>query len=1009
MRATIRACRRIALLVMLGLTLIGGWLYMQAPSLNELRPEMVRLLKQELKLSRVQLGDLSWYWVGSTWVYAEDVSFETEDGQVQVRHGRLDVQISSWDLLGGRITPLSINLRGGQLAIRVPEGGTPGLLAMPLFRLDLEDVQLSWRYGDDSGEVDHLNLHLDAVEQQLALRLPGANLQLDWDENMLPVTLDGRFEDTGWMPPAVRRYLHGQIGGSIHLERTGSGKWRVEAELRARNSAQLMNGKGQPLFSFDRAEAAFTVESVAGTAIPREIRIRRFAWHDRDSNVAISGQWREGMLSLQLISGKIAMATLWPWLRGLDASKTWHAWLASMHAGRASLASGQLRMHWPLLTGPDTRDWEKASYNLMAQVSGADLTLVTGEPGLTGVNATVSLNEKGLQAKISTARLPGTAGKVQGRLRIADWSDIVLDVTGRGQVDIGGLEAWLQFQPMSGLHWQAAPATSTFAFTWLPTESTPRSGKVTLTPTGTWQITMLDASTQLSGGTLSWDATHGITVNTMRFESPLLRGTFTLAAGKKDGDWHVTRLDASADGDFAGLVDAGGIPVDAAGGRLHARVSFARDWHCEIDLKAASWGHLLGAAKSAGTPYVVSLAGTSTPSGLSIARIRSQGGAPELKGSGKASGKFLLLNFRRVKTPALDTALRIRIPFDTAPLELDMQASYMTRQALPRELKYQPGEGKPWALRARLDQLTWDGALLQQVEVQLASNRQRIGRLRAARLITARLNLTHAVAAFRLPKEGVLELRELSAMLAEQKLLVTGTFTSRPEGGMRWQGFASISGDFGYMLNRLDASHKFRTGDMHALISGQGLLLPDQPWWHGLDGRLRLRVNDGRILEGGTMTKLLAAASLADLPSRFLGKHKDIIGEGMHFRRLQLEAALHGRHAKIRQLAIRASALDMAGQGKLDLEDGFIDLTMVIRPLQNLDAVLKVIPLLRDLLGGAAHSLFRKVYHVHGPLSAAKVEEVSPEEAGLAAPGLVESLFSLPGRWFGKGQAALVE
>jgi len=1002
LKYSLHACRRILLLVVLVLTLAGGWFYLQAPSLNELRPELVGLLKQELKLSKLELGNLSWYWAGSTWVYAEDVSFTTKDKQVQVKNGRLDVQISSWDLLAGRITPLSINLRGGQLSVQIPKVGAPGILALPLFRLDLEDVQLAWRYGKNSGDIDHLHLHLDAIERQLALQLPGVNLMLDWDKNMLPVTLDGQFEDTRWMPAILRQYLQGHISGKVYLQHTGAEQWHVQAKLHSATGAELTNGHGQALFRFDAAEAAFSVQTVVGTAMPREISIEHFAWHDGDSSASVSGRWRNGMLHLDLGAGRLAMAKVWPWLVGLEDGEAWRKWVSSMHRGRASLKSGSIEIGWPMLHGPGKHEWEAARYSLSARISGADLTLVNGEPGLTDLDATLSLDEEGMQADITKARLPGEAGLVHGRLVVADWSNIVLDTSGSGKVDMGRLQAWLQARPVAGLEWKSAPATGSFSFKWLPAEDEPRSGHIRLEPADAWQATLHGRRLQLSGGILTWDAGSSITLDGMHFQSALLSGAFSLSAARDNAHaWHIVSLKGEASGDFSGLVKAGEIPVDAPAGTLHAQLSFGRGWHSEIDFKDAAWGHLLGTAKPSGVPFSVNLSGTSEPSVISISRIRSTGTGPQLKGNGTIGTEYILLNFARVKTPAIDTTLHIRAPFGAQPLEVDIQASFMSRQALPRQLKYTPGQGKAWALRARIAQLIWDGAMLYHADVQLASSKQRIGLLRAARLVTARLNLTNAVASFRLPREGVIELREMSAMLAKQKLQVTGTFTSRPEGGLYWQGFANINGDFGYMLNRLDASHKFRTGDMRALISGQGLLLPDQPWWYKLDGRLRLRVNDGRILEGGTMTKLLAAASLADLPGRFMGKHKDLVGEGMHFHRLQLEAGLHGRQAKIRQLAIRASALDMAGQGKLDLEDGFIDLTMVLRPLQNLDAVLKAIPLLRDILGGASHSLMRKVYHVHGPLSAARTEEVSPEEAGLAAPGLVESLIKLPGRWFG--------
>jgi len=72
----------------------------------------------------------------------------------------------------------------------------------------------------------------------------------------------------------------------------------------------------------------------------------------------------------------------------------------------------------------------------------------------------------------------------------------------------------------------------------------------------------------------------------------------------------------------------------------------------------------------------------------------------------------------------------------------------------------------------------------------------------------------------------------------------------------------------------------------------------------------------------------------------------------------------------------------------------------VVRPLQNLDAILGAIPLLRDILGGAGRSVVRLVYHVYGPLPDAKVKQITPEEAGLATPGLLERMITLPQRWF---------
>ena len=127
---------------------------------------------------------------------------------------------------------------------------------------------------------------------------------------------------------------------------------------------------------------------------------------------------------------------------------------------------------------------------------------------------------------------------------------------------------------------------------------------------------------------------------------------------------------------------------------------------------------------------------------------------------------------------------------------------------------------------------------------------------------------------------------------------------------------------------------------------------------------------------------------------------------GLGYKRLQMEAVLSGRHVQIHQLAMRSSAMDVAGQGSMDLERSDIDLTLVVRPFQNLDALLSKVPLIRDMFGGMAHSLIRKVYRMHGPIANAEVEQISTAEAGLSKPGLVENLLNLPETWFGKGDGA---
>jgi hypothetical protein len=114
-----------------------------------------------------------------------------------------------------------------------------------------------------------------------------------------------------------------------------------------------------------------------------------------------------------------------------------------------------------------------------------------------------------------------------------------------------------------------------------------------------------------------------------------------------------------------------------------------------------------------------------------------------------------------------------------------------------------------------------------------------------------------------------------------------------------------------------------------------------------------------------------------------------------------MEAIMQNQNIHIRNVAMRSAAFDMIGHGSMDINKDEIDLYLITQPLQNLDALLAKIPLLRDILGGKSHSFMRKVYHMHGPFTHAKGETFTPKEENLASPGIIESLFSLPDNWFG--------
>lgn len=1010
-RRILASCRRIALLLTLCIVAFSAWFYWRAPSLSELRPELESLLKVQLHLKDIRLGQLSWYWAGYAWATADRVSFTSGDERLHVEGAKLAVRLSVWDMLSGRITPTYVKVRQGQVSINLPEGATVTQFALPAMKLALEDVNLSWRYGEMSGALPHLNLLLNGTQRTLAAKFPGADFSLSLSKALVPSEVKAKFRNIDWLPDAFRRYVHGQVGGEFSLRQGQAQQWLAHLALHADDNAALLNQAGHRMVGMDSLEAGLQVNMAPNTFRPEQIAIHQLDWQSGNDALKFSGEWRDGgKLRLKLNSGSLAMGTVWGWLRGLGG-EVWQAWLQSMHVGRAEGLEGELQVAHPRLWSlPEMKQLQQARYRLHAKVQGADITLGTSKEQLQQVDGVIDLDEYGLQAHADQGVLPANVGTVKGSITIHDWDHVAFDIQGTGEVDAGRLQSWLGTGALPDLALKHAPSTGLFSFHWLPEEEHPRRGSITLVPSQAWDGELRGIPVQMSGGEVHWSASEGIAIKSMHVQFPIVSGSFDMGLRQDRRDaWRLSRLQADLNADFPKIVAKYRLPLDAPAGTVHGKLSFENNhWQGDADFHDAGWQHLLGGEKKLGEPFVLKIAGEENSRGMQLKTIHGGGAGIQLQGAGRVNANRVYVNLQQLKAPAFDGGMQITVPFDKKmPLEVNGQASFMDRQALPDRIPEAISE-RPWVLRAKVTRLHWDAVLMQGVDVELASGGHGVGTLQADGLDSSSLHVSNVKAFFRLPGKGRVDLRRLTAGILGQRLTLSAILSPAPQGGLNWQGFANIEGEFSQVIQRLDASKLFKGGTVHALISGKGLLLPNKPWWHHLQGRLRLRADDGRVLEGGTMTKLLAASSLSDLLHYLTLSRKDLSGPGMLYKHLQLEASLDGATAHIRRLAMRASAMDIAGRGTLRLDNGDIDLMTVVRPLQNLDAILGAIPLLRDILGGAGRSLMRLVYHVYGPLPNAKVKQVTPEEAGLAAPGLLESLIALPQRWFSqdvKGQA----
>jgi len=970
------------------------------------------MLKQRLDLRELHLGHLSWRWAGYTWLEADNVSFTGRKGQIHVARANLVIRLSTWQMLTGHLQPASINVRQGVIRLYFPEHAQPGKWISPSSKLSMEDTTLSLTYGTFVTHLEHLSMHLDGPHHKISVQLPGSSLELTWNETLEPVSLHTRFHDLKWLPAPWRMRLHGKFTGEIALQYDPAGQlWHAQSSLSSTDGAQIMQADGQPWLNFNSLDIKARLHTKESLLNVTSMEWEMFNWRAGINTLHMDGLWKNKTLHMNLRSETIQLPVLASWLKPLgDAA--WQQWLAGIHTGEIRQFDGQIDIAqsrpWQ---APSAKQWKQSHFQMHAKIHDGTIPLAKPEEQFRHLEAVADMDEKGIRLQASHVALPHNAGNIHGRMIIRDFRNIIFDIQGGGTLDIARYQAWRGIGVLPQLVWRKSSATARFSLRWPLHAEHPEQGTAELMPDTGWLADFMGKRIRLSDGVLRWDAKGTLKIESMHAEYDVLTGTLNLNMGKnRNHVWKLEKLSLQTVADFPELVNQYRLPLDAPAGQVRAHLIFDRSWRLNLDFHDAAWQHLLGSDKAAGEPYFLTASGERSDGGIKITNIESKGAAPNIRGNGAVDSTRLRLRLRTIQAPAFTGSISVTDPFNDAPLEISIRSEFLDRTALPNhipaiklaDVSGTANTSRAWALRGFFRQVQWNGVSMQGVRVQFASSQQGVGFMEADKLIAAQLSVSHVHAFFRLPGNGVVDIRHLSATLLGQKLGLSATLSPESGNGLRWKGFASVSGNFSEIIHRLDASRLFKGGTVHALWSGEGLLDPERPWWNGMRGRLRLRSDDGRLLvEDSTMTKLLAALSLTDLPKFLTGKRKDVSGTGMLYKRLQLEADVNGETANINQLAIRASALDMAGSGKLSLADANMDLYMTVRPLQNLDAFLRMIPLLRDIILGPAKSVFRKVYHAYGPLYNAKIESVSPEDAGLPESGFIERLIHLPGKWFG--------
>jgi len=1007
LKRALASCRRVFLGTLVSILLLAGGLYWQSPSLETIKPSIEQYLQEKLQLKSLKLGQLSWRWTGLLWLQVDHLDFSSADQSIAFHHGRAAVRVPLRIFFQDDIAPDLIRLEHGTLTLNLD-----GTLAPVLpEQMMLKDVNLDWHYRGWHGYLPSVQLALHGTERSLTAATPSLQVHAQLDKDGLPHKFTLTCQHTDWLPDPLVKQLNGDPQAQLTVLRLDTSHWNLAFNIDSSQPATIIPSSVYRL-QLNHLDANLDIALAAGNSrLPEQVEIHSMHWALGENEASAHGRWQQGVLDLHGQAHQLAMPIIWSWLKPLGEQQ-WHDWLSRMQTGVAKQSKVELSLAWadPMHGWPSPDEIAAAKYQLQTHVEDADIALGISPDKLQHSNIDVRLDQRGLHAEILDTELPRGIGHANGKL-VIPWASLNLSIEGRANTDVAKLLHWFDAKEIDGLIWNHARANSEFKLLWNPGQPAPKQASASLHPDGQWDVSIMKFPLHLSAGTIQWDQQDGLKLADMHIENDYLHSRLSLQSHQLGDRWKITALKASGKAKLAMLAAHFQLPLAHPAGEVSTTLRFDKQWSGSIDLKHASWEHLLGSDKKNGEALSIQYQGkldmdAKLPT-IHLDHIVSKGAKIMLhEGAASINRDHLTARLSGLHTPAFSGALNINLPFNAhQPWLMDVNASYLNRNALPDSIE-QPEQAmdRQWLLTANIDQFDWDAARMSGVHIKLSSDMHQIGILEAAQIHTAQMDIMDVDARFTLPGQGTVDLRRFSASLEKQQLTMSATLSPEPEGGMRWRGFATLSGDFGHLMQVSGLSKRFIEGKEHILFSGQGVILRDQPWWQGLDGRMRMRVDQGRVREGGSMSTLLAAIDLSKLPALLIGQRKDLSGPGLLYQRLQMEAIMQDQNIHIRNIIMRSTAFDLIGHGNMDIDQDSIDMYLIANPLQNIDALLAKIPLLRDLLGGQSHSLMRKVYHMYGPFNDAKVEAVKPEAAGLASPGLIENLFSLPNRWFGSGE-----
>jgi len=163
--------------------------------------------------------------------------------------------------------------------------------------------------------------------------------------------------------------------------------------------------------------------------------------------------------------------------------------------------------------------------------------------------------------------------------------------------------------------------------------------------------------------------------------------------------------------------------------------------------------------------------------------------------------------------------------------------------------------------------------------------------------------------------------------------------------------------------------------------------------WSNLEGNLKLVMRNGQMGRQALTTRILSAINIGQL---FDTKNQDVSAQGLPYQRLTADIAIEHGVARTENLLFESRAFNLSAVGEVNLVEETIKMDLAVRPFQNVDRFLSMIPLAGWFLGGKEQGVAVTFYRVTGTLKDPQVTSLTAKSLGRNVFGIFLRLLDIP-------------